>query len=247
MADVKHIYRVVRDLVNKDARGFITPAIFNDFAKSAQITVFNRILAGLGPAAGATKGGMDPGRNLSKRKSMLEDLSLFSEKSTVPVSDGVAQRPSDMYKLISITTRGLLSGFRSRDKQVEIVYDEEKIDRILRSTLSAPSDSFPVALVSDTIEVFPENIRNINIRYYRLPKGKTTAAGAASPAPSVEITDYDGVEVFTSNCSDFELPAEYTTEIVMEIARMVGVNLKETEVVGYTTQQAPISPVSPKK
>lgn len=247
MADVKHVYRVVRDLVNKDARGFITPAIFNDFAKSAQITVFNRILAGLGPAMGATKGGMDPGRNLSKRKSMLEDLSLFSEKATVTVSDGVAQRPADMYKLISITTKGLLSGFRRRDKQVEIVYDEEKIDRILRSTLSAPSDSFPVALVSDTIEVFPENIRNINIRYYRLPKGKDTAAGSTSSAPSVEVTDYGGVEVFTSNCSDFELPDEYTTEIVMEIASMVGVNLKEAEVIGYTGRQAAASPVSPKK
>lgn len=247
MADVKHIYRAVRDLVNKDARGFITPAIFNDFAKSAQITVFNRILTGLGPAMGATKGGMDPGRNLSKRKSLLEDLSLFSVKATVPVTDGIAERPADMYKLMSITTKGLLSGYRRRDKQVEIVYDEEKIDRILRSTLSAPSDAFPVALISDTIEVFPENIRNINIRYYRLPKGKDTDAGATSSQPSVEVTDYGGIEVFTANCSDFELPDEYTTELIMEIAKMVGINLKEAEVVGYTNQQTPVSPVSPKK
>ena len=250
MADVKHVYKTVRDLVNKDARGFITPDIFNDFARAAQLTVFNRLLSSITDATAAKKGGMDPGRNLSKRKSVLEDLSLFSEKKEEDVIDGVASRPTDMYKLISITTKGLLSGFSKRDKQVEIVYDEEKIDRILRSTLSAPSDAFPVALVSDTIEVFPENIRNINIRYYRLPKGKDTAAGSTSDVPFVEITDYAGVEVFTNNCSDFELPEEYSSELIIEIARMVGVNLKEQEVSAYGAQsaapQARVS-LSPKK
>lgn len=250
MADVKHVYKTVRDLVNKDARGFITPDMFNDFARAAQLTVFNRLLTSITAATAAKKGGMDPGRNLSKRKSVLEDLSLFSEKSTQPVTDGIAQRPDDMYKLISITTKGLLSGYTRRDKQVEIVYDEEKIDRILRSTLSAPSDAFPVALVSDTIEVFPENIRNINVRYYRLPKGKTTANGDASDVPYIEIVDYGGVESFTANCSDFELPEEYSSELIIEIARMVGVNLKEQEVSAYSSQanaaQAQV-PLSPKK
>lgn len=246
MADVKHVYKTVRDLVNKEERGFITPAMFNEFAQAAQLAVFNRIMNDISTATRATKGGMDPGRNLSLRKALLEDLGNFSEKLTVPLSSGVGSRPADMYKLISITTKGLMSGFRSRNKQVEVVYDEEKIDRILRSTLSAPTDEFPVALLSDTIEVFPESITSIEVRYYRLPKGKTTANGDASDTPFIEVTDYSGVEVFTANCSDFELPDHYSMDLIIEIARMVGVNLKEQEVMAYSQPSQP-NVVSPKK
>jgi len=242
MADVKHVYLTVRDLVNKDERGFITPAMFNEFAQAAQVTVFNRIMNDLSIAAKARKGGMDPGRNLSQRKALLEDLGHFAKKENVTLSNGLGNRPSDMYKLISITTKGLLSGYRSRGRQVDIVYDEEKIDRILRSTLSAPSEEFPVALVTDNFEVFPENIRSIDVRYYRLP-GATNAT-----LPFIEVTDYDGVEVFTSGCVDFELPDHYAPDLIVEIAGMVGVNLKEAEVQAFAAKppvQANV--VSPKK
>lgn len=243
MADVKHVYLTVRDLVNKDSRGFITPAMFNEFAQAAQMTVFNRIVNDLSIASKARKGGMDPGRNLSQRKALLEDLGHFVVTANdQTVTSGSIDRPSDMYKLISVTTKGLLSGYRSRNRQVEIVYDEEKIDRILRSTLSAPSEEYPVALISDTIEIFPENIKKVNLRYYKHP-GSTLAT-----LPFIEVTDYSGVEVFTADCVDFELPEHYAPDLIIEIAKMVGVNLKEAEVQAYGSNPAiPANTVSPKK
>ena len=171
MADVKHVYKTVRDLVNKEERGFITPAMFNEFAQAAQLAVFNRIINDITTATRATKGGMDPGRNLSLRKALLEDLGNFSQKQTVTLSSGVGSRPTDMYKLISITTKGLMSGFRPRNKQVEVVYDEEKIDYVLRSTLSAPSTSFPVVLISSDVQVFPTSLSSVKMRYYKQPEG----------------------------------------------------------------------------
>lgn len=235
MASVRLIYNTVRDLVNKDARGFITPDEFNNFAKAAQVAVFNRILSDISTATRATRSGADPGRNLSLLKGLIQDLSTFSKKVTGhAVTNGIASLPEDMYRVISITTKSQFSFGRKRDKQVEIVYDEEKIDRILRSTLSAPTNDFPVALVSDTIEVFPENIRKINIRYYRMPTD-----------PSVTVIDAGGVETISA-WEDFELPDNYTMELIVEIARMVGVNLKEQEILVYT--QAPgTNVVSPKK
>ena len=235
MASVTLIYNTVRDLVSKDARGFVTPDEFNTFAEAAQLAVFNKILNDVAVATKAAKSGTDPGRNLSLLKGLIQDLSTFSKKvSSHPVSSGIAELPSDMYRVISITTKSQLSLGRKRDKQVEIVYDEEKIDRILRSTLSAPSNDFPVALVSDTIEVFPENIKKINIRYYRLPS-----------APSITVTEVGGVETTTAY-TDFELPESYSMDLIVEIAKMVGVNLKEPEITAYV--KAPSQNlVSPKK
>jgi len=235
MASVKLIYNTVRDLVSKDSRGFVTPDEFNNFAESAQMAVFNKMLSDIAIATKASKSGTDPGRNLSLLKGLIQDLSVFSKKvSSQAVTNGVAAQPDDMYRVISITTKSQLSLGRKRDKQVEIVYDEEKIDRILRSTLSAPSNDFPVALVSDTIEVFPENIKKINIRYYRLPV-----------APSITVVDVGGVETIT-DFTDFELPDSYAMDIIVEIAKMVGVNLKEPEIRAYT-QLPSQNVVSPKK
>ena len=41
MASVQRVYNALKDLVNKDQRGFITPSIFNRFASVAQMNVFN--------------------------------------------------------------------------------------------------------------------------------------------------------------------------------------------------------------
>ena len=234
MASVKLIYNTIRDLANKDARGFVTPDEFNSFAEAAQMSVFNNILNDIAVAARSSRAS-DPGRNFSVRKGLVEDLSTFSKKASgVAVTNGIAQRPADMYRVISVTTKSQLSLGRKRDKQVEIVYDDEKIDRILRSSLSAPSNDFPVALVSDSIEVFPENIRKINVRYYRVPT-----------APSVTLIESGGVEVI-SQFTDFELPDSYTMDLIVEIAKMVGVNLKEPEIRAYV--QAPAKNiVTPKK
>ena len=43
MASVERVYKAVKDIANKDQRGFITPAIFNKFAGVAQMNIFNRL------------------------------------------------------------------------------------------------------------------------------------------------------------------------------------------------------------
>ncbi len=43
MASVERVYKAVRDIANKDQRGFVTPAIFNEFAGMAQMNVFNSL------------------------------------------------------------------------------------------------------------------------------------------------------------------------------------------------------------
>ena len=43
MASVQRVYDAVKDVANKDQRGFVTPSIFNQFAGVAQMNVFNRL------------------------------------------------------------------------------------------------------------------------------------------------------------------------------------------------------------
>ena len=43
MASVQRVFDAVKNIANKDQRGFVTPAIFNQFAGVAQMNVFNRL------------------------------------------------------------------------------------------------------------------------------------------------------------------------------------------------------------
>jgi hypothetical protein len=78
--------------------------------------------------------------------------------------------------------------------------------------------------MSDTIEVFPTTITKITLRYYRepvLPVYQVKRVSTPQGAP---------IELFQeSGSSNFELPYQYEQELVAEIAKMVGINIKDKD------------------
>ena len=119
---------------------------------------------------------------------------------------------------------------QSTKKPVEVCYDEEKIERILLNNLSAPTEDFPVALVSDDIHVFPTSIKKVEVRYYKIPEGRLSS-GERVTIPQQPTYDADNTNI------DFELPEHYTSDLVYEIAKMIGLNLRDQEITNYTNQE----------
>lgn len=237
-ASVKVVYETLKDLVNKDQQGFVTVSEFNNFAQLAQLRIFNRLFDTMKEGSRLERAGFGQGRDLSKFKQIKEDLAVFAKTDKPSKTNGVFARPDDFARLISISTDGgSLMGNTTRTP-IQICYDEEKIDRILNSTLNAPSQSYPVALVSSDIEVFPESIRKIRMRYYKIPQSTTTAGVADSAPPTFGTVTGATDDVFDSaNSKDFELPEHYTMDLVMEIAELIGVNLRDPQVEQYATKE----------
>jgi hypothetical protein len=48
MASVQAVYNTLKDVVNKEQRGFVTPAMFNNFAQVAQLNVYNKLFIIMG-------------------------------------------------------------------------------------------------------------------------------------------------------------------------------------------------------
>tara|TARA_R100001460_G_scaffold9382_1_gene22658 strand:- start:5682 stop:6404 length:723 start_codon:yes stop_codon:yes gene_type:complete len=226
-ADIGVVYNTLKDLANKDQQGFISESEFNNFANIAQLNIFNGLFDELKDAKRLTRAGFNPMRDKSRIKRVEEDLSYFSTSDTKTKASGKFAKPDDMARLISISTFGSILLDQSTKKPVEICYDEEKIDRILISDLSAPNEDFPVALISDSIHVFPTSINKIQIRYYKYPE--STIAGVRSSS----LPTYSS----TAQNKDFELPEHYTADLVYEIAKMVGLNLRDSDIVTYTGQE----------
>jgi hypothetical protein len=225
MVSVQSVYETVKNLANKDQKGFVTPEMFNSFAKAAQLKIYHEIFQEVIEGKKLRRSQVDAGRNLSLVERNKTDISVFAEKVAVPKVQGAFEKPGDLYSIISIRTKGVTR------KSTHIVYDEDKIGHILNSTLSAPTADFPVALVSKDIELFPTSISRIDLAYYRTPVIPLYAAYVVG-------TGADAYEVFNADASvDFELPTKYEPELIDEIANMIGINVRDAIISNYASAE----------
>jgi len=230
-ASIQTVYNTLQDLANKDQQGFVSPVEFNRFAQVAQLNIFNGLFDELKDVKKLSRSGFDPSRDKSRFKRIQEDLAAFSTKATLPKVSGVfnvSNATSPMARIISMATAGSILLDQSTKKPIEICYDEEKIERILISNLSSPTEEFPIALVSEDIHVFPTSINKIEVRYYKYPEGRTSTGVRTATMPTY-------TEGGTS--TDFELPEHYVSDLVYEIGKMIGINLRDTDIVNYTGQE----------
>ena len=235
MASVREVYNALSDLANKEQRGFVTPTEFNSFAPIAQQNIFNKLFADLTASEALRRRNIDPARDKSVLKQIKEDLGVFSKNSTITKASSVFAKPDDFARLISMKTFGSVLLDVTSSVTIDPIYDEEKIDRILLSSLSAPSTSHPVAIVKDSFEVFPTSINKIILRYYKQPEGLDPATGARTVSlPKFGFTTSNGKEAYSASTSvDFELPEHYSSDLVFEIAKLIGVNLRDPNVYNY--------------
>lgn len=237
MASVLKVYEALKDISNKEQKGFITPAVFNSFAHIAQMNVYNELFDDFTKAQGLIRQGMDAGRDKSARKFTSEDVSIYVRDVQLTKKQGSTNRfgkPSDLSKIISLRVNAITKRFDTNRTPCEIVYDVEKMNMILGSNLSTPTQEFPVALISEDIEVFPDTIRSATLTYYSLPTSYAYGTTDKRPSfrPSINfIPGSSAVDPATSY--DFMIPDEYVPEIIAEMCELLGVRLRDQNLQGY--------------
>jgi len=242
MASVYTVYNALKNLANKDQRGFITPAVFNSFAGVAQLNVYNRLFEKMTLTSSVRSRQLAGEREVAPVKQIREDLARFYKEVTISqtsASDQTFLKPSDLGRIISAKTFGTFILGQTTSIPIDLIYDEAKIEYILRSTLSVPTETRPVGLVSHVLEVYPTSIKKIKLRYYKLPESVAAVSpqGRSTSPPTFGYITNGNIEMYNPATSfDFELPDQYVPELVIEIAKMVGVNLRDSEVYAYAAQ-----------
>jgi len=239
MVNIQQVYNTVKDVINKENNGFINLATFNSFAVLAQMNIYNRIFNGSKDAKRLMRAGLNPSRDKSLEKRFLEDMSYYATSATISkeTSSGQFLKPNNISKIISITTDGSVLMDMSTRQNIEVCYDEEKIERMLRSNISKPTDNTPVALVSNKIEVYPTSINRIKVRFYRTPSSRNAENTRTTGVPL--YSTLSPVEAFDSDWSrHFDLPDHYLEEVVYEICNMAGVNLRDDSAATYGAQSS---------
>ena len=244
MASIQQVYNTLRDLTNKEQKGFITPKVFNSLAYVAQMNVYNEFFTELVDAKRLSRQGFELGRDKSLKKQKLEDLSYFVKKTAIDSSGNLFEKPHDLSKIISIKIYDAYeSGVVTSGtvcNSCEILYDIEKANYILGSNLSTPTRDFPVALVTENIEVFPTSVNRIELTYYKNPTSYTWNTKEATLAPPnyAVTTHADGNDYADPlNMRDFMLPDHCIPELVSEMAKLLGVRLRDPNVLAFASRE----------
>ena len=228
MVSIFQVYTTLMTLANKEQKGFITPDVLNSFATVAKNNIINDMFRELEGAKRKATGGADLPRRTSTYQTAKEDLgryvsirNLYAQPINSYVQDsGVFFIPKDCRKIINIKTQS--------KAVVDLVYDVETMDHIVSSTLSAPTATFPAALVTDVIELSPASVNNVTITYYKHP----------AVEPQIIFDGGDSVINYSENSIDFDLPEDYFSDVVAEIAKLLGVRLRDQNIKVFGDQES---------
>jgi len=274
MASVREVYTTLQGLANKDERGFVTPAVFNQFAAVAQQKVFNNIFLELERAQAQRLRLLDPGLSESRIRGLKQDLGRFVTRvqldeapdTTYPRLKTSLNLPTNFNRVIEVNYEPARVGITSPSESasvnastnaevipVEVIEDANKLQAILSSTLSRPTKDFPACYITGlTLELYPHDLVlnkdvasagtadeiGVDLVYYKNPSSLTTAGALDASMPKIGITLTNNKEVYNPSTSrDFELPDHYVMDLVIEMAKLIGVNLKDKEVYQHGAQE----------
>lgn len=219
-------YTALKDLANKDQRGFVSPDTFNSVAQPAQMMVFNDMFESVKRKRRVRQGQIDGGFHLSQVKRLKEDLSVFAKDLPIQFTNGVANKPEDFaYSISAETSAGL---------PVQILFDENKLGYLRNSTLAAPTSTNPVVVMSNSLQVVPSTVTSLTLRYYKTPQGIDSNGDRTVNLPTYAYTTINNQDTFDpDNSIDFELPEFYLPYLLLELGRMIGLNLRDRDVMAY--------------
>ena len=207
---VDTVYQRVLAILNKEQRGYLTPAEYNLFANQAQLDIFEQYFYDLNQFSRL------PGNSTeySDMVDILEEkISIFETFGTTTYANNYWPEPADLYRLGSVVYNG---------SEVEHVNKNEYL-YITSSPLSKPTNDFPI-YTRDTsgIKVYCASEITTDVTFQYVKK----------PAKVIwNYTEVNGEALYNANGAvDFELHEAEETDLVIKILQLAGVLIKDPSV-----------------
>jgi hypothetical protein len=226
MVSIDNVYKTVLTILNKEKRGYITPREFNDYARQAQLEIFESYFSGVNRSLSNNSDYSDTKRNVEEKISFLENEATiatgsFTNASGATTSDYFAY-PSDFYRLSVVSTT-------TGDQFIEEI-SNKKFLFVNKSPFTKPSITSPVYLTHENgLVIKPTGIPNVSVSYVRKPSEPQWVGGTAN---GQIIVNTSGV-----GFKNFELHPSEETELVAKILTFAGVTLRAPDLVQATAQK----------
>jgi hypothetical protein len=216
---VDDVYKTVLLILNKEQRGYVTPAEFNKLATQVQLEIFENYFQYENMQYRIP----DNESEYSDRyKNVDEKIAIFKELSdglNKPVDEDYFEQPADLYKL------GTVIYTNAKGNQIEVQKSQQNdFLYVDMSPLTKPSEKYPIYLYrNNRIYVKPnDNILDEEVKVSYLRKPKNPRWGPTDPT-------YWG-------STDFELHETEQTELIIKILMYSGVVIRDPSIVQIAGQ-----------
>lgn len=236
---IDNVYKVLQIILNKNNVGGLTQDRFNRLAQYAQLKIVNEL-----------PGDIYRARNKKSRtgladilRPMENALNIFSEVNYIIKREVSTASPNGFTDFFRLPTDMLILDsvwYKKSNKLDEL--DKVGGRQVLENRSTAPTTQFPVYERQDnTLFIYPDSIgidvssgsgvitSNMSINYVRTPRNPNWTSRVIGNKAVFDPTS----EVY----QDFELPNYMFARIVIEMALLYGVRLKEPEVIKFANQE----------
>ena len=228
---INEVRNEVLSIINKNNYGFISPTDFNNYAKLAQLDIFEQYFFKYNQwiikqnVRQANTGLAD----MTKR--FEEVIEKFSVTATPVISTPVNSYtlPTNLFHLNNVTY------LKEANRPIDVEKCSRKnLNQLLNSNLTQPIDLFPMYYKEgNKIIIYPETItpaEKVRIDYVRYPlEPKWTWRNISSGAPLFDPSQPD--------YQDFELPQSDQPLLVAKILQYAGFEIREESAVQAGLQE----------
>lgn len=223
MVSIDNVYKTVLNILNKENRGYITPAEINSLANQAQNEIFEGYFSLRNYVVSNNSDYSDIRKNVEEKIALFENeetisAGTFSNAAGNTTSSYYAY-PSNFFRLGTVSTSAIHASEVSSQK---ILY-------LNRSPLTKPTVNNPVYVRHEGgVVMYPTTgITDVNINYIRKPAEVKWAGGTLSGQIAANPTAPD--------YQNFELHPSEEPELVVKILTYAGVIVRAADITQAAT------------
>lgn len=267
--NVNTVYQTVLTILNKEQRGYLTPAEFNKVGSQVQLEIFEKYFEDLNQQIRVPQADVDYSDrvvNLDEKIAIFKTFgnAVYDNTTnpglayfTLPTTDAYSD-PVEFYRLGTVTYTN------DRGKKIEV----QRISRTdfyntQLSSLTEASETFPVYLyenrgniipagtslntnVQNILYIEPSSIQdNIKVDYIRKPKnviwGFTTGPSGQYIFDDTQFNPANGL-----GSSNFELHESEQTNVVLRVLAYAGVIIEDPTIIQVAASQVQSTEVNKK-
>ena len=233
--NVNTVYQTVLLILNKEQRGYMTPAEFNRVGTQVQLQIFEKYFEDLNQQLRVPQTNTD----YADRVENLDDkIAIFKTYGTPTYDTAYFTLPTadDYGQTVSFYRLGTV--LYNTDTLVDRV-DRTRFYYADRSRLTKPTKEFPVYLYeNEKIYVKPTSIiSDITIDYIRQPREVVWGFNVGNLGQyTYNPTQYDATDQPTGS-QQFELHASEQAELILKILMYAGIVIRDPQVIEAAAAQ----------
>lgn len=218
---VDTVYKTVLSILNKEARGFMTPSEFDRIGTQVQLDILDKNFHDYNRAVVKhySGRGVDGYGNIPEK--IQQKIDPFYKAADITLTNGVGTLPTDVYRTISISIT---------NKTVELEkVDKRKLSYLLSSPLTKPSTSYPVyyqratdIIVEPALSDGSWTLGNLLIEYIKVPD---------SPNWNHTVNATTGALTVNDPVTNFTLHESDQVALIIGILKYAGVIIEDQAVI----------------